>query len=308
MSQTKPVEGATVQAPAKKARRGVSNKTQAVAQLRFHEKDADPRNGLFVGNLDEVKVEWSTNEENKDFPGMAVPRIQFHFTSTHVNATEKRHVYQTAFAVASNVDTIPNGAQSWKVDNVLRLLKHMLDVFYLKGRELTESEEDALALPFEDFDEEGNYVVVDPEEVLKGYATVFTNVVAMLNGEFELAEGEVAKPCFKTADGKPVKVWMKLLRHKKTKNGWVNVTQNGELGFDGFIGNGIVELLKKDVAPTLRLDLAKESITPKETKKEPTLGGPNMMGGGMAVIGNDMAAFGAMPNPAFDAASNDMPY
>ena len=46
--------GVTAETPAKKVRRGVSNQTKAVAQLRFHEKDA-ATNGLFIGHLEEVK-------------------------------------------------------------------------------------------------------------------------------------------------------------------------------------------------------------------------------------------------------------
>ena len=65
-------EGAQI--ATKKIRRGVSNKTQAVAQLKFHEKDA-AQNGLFVGHLEEVRVDWSNSEDSKDFPSMAVPRL-----------------------------------------------------------------------------------------------------------------------------------------------------------------------------------------------------------------------------------------
>ena len=193
-------------------------------------------------------------------------------------------------------------------------IKHILDVFYLKGRELTEAEEAALSLPFDDTDENGEYVVVDVEDVLAGYRAIFEAAASMLNGEFNLADGDTAKPCFKTADGKFIPCWLKLLRHKKRKNDWINVTQNGDLGFDGFIGNGVVELLKKDVPPTvLRLDLAKESITPKETKKAPTIGAPGMavpgMGGVMA--GGPMGDMGGMYNPGADAsaaAGGDMPF
>ena len=39
-------------------RRGISNKTQAVSRLKFHEKDA-AQNGLFMAHLDSVAVEWS---------------------------------------------------------------------------------------------------------------------------------------------------------------------------------------------------------------------------------------------------------
>lgn len=305
------VEGA--QTTTKKVRRGVSNKTQAVTQLKFHEKDA-AQNGLFVGHLEEVRVDWSNSEDSKDFPSMAVPRLTIHFASNHTNASERRHVYQTLFPIPSNVNTIPGGSEEWKVNNVFNWIKHILDVFYLKGRELTEEEEDALSLPFDDTDDNGEYVVVDTEDVLAGYRAIFEATASMLNGEFNLADGDTPKPCFKTADGKFVPCWIKLLRHKKRKNDWINVTQNGDLGFDTFIGNGVVELLKKDMPPTvLRIDHARESITPKEVKKLPTIGAPNMSipGMGGVVANNPMGDVSGMYNPSFDASSaanGDMPF
>ena len=304
-------EGA--QTATKKVRRGVSNKTQAVAQLKFHEKDA-AQNGLFVGHLEEVRVDWSNSEDSKDFPSMSVPRLTFHFASNHLNASEKRHVYQTLFPIPSNVNTIPGGTEEWKVNNVFNWIKHILDVFYLKGRELTEAEEAALSLPFDDTDDNGEYVVVDVENVLAGYRAIFEATASMLNGEFNLSDGDTPKPCFKTADGKFVPCWIKLLRHKKRKNDWINVTQNGDLGFDTFIGNGVVELLKKDMPPTvLRIDHARESITPKEVKKLPTIGAPNMSipGMGGVVANNPMGDVSGMYNPSFDASSaanGDMPF
>lgn len=297
------------QTVAKKVRRGVSNKTQAVAQLKFHEKDA-AQNGLFVGHLEEVRVDWSNNADAKSFTGMSIPRLTFHFASNHANASEKRHVYQTLFPVESNVNTIPGGSEDWRVNNVFNWIKHILDVFYLKGREMTEAEEDALSLTFEDFDENGEYVSVEVEDVIAGYRAIFENTAAMLNGSFDLADGEVAKPVYKTSDGKYIPCWLKLLRHKKRKGDWINVGANGDLAFDGFIGNGVVELLKKDCPPTvLRLDLAKESITPKETKKTPTIGVPGM---GAPAMGGVMAGAPSMGMPvdngAFQAAGEDMPF
>ena len=305
------VEGA--QTTTKKVRRGVSNKTQAVTQLKFHEKDA-AQNGLFVGHLEEVRVDWSNSEDSKDFPSMAVPRLTIHFASNHTNSSERRHVYQTLFPIPSNVNTIPGGSEEWKVNNVFNWIKHILDVFYLKGRELTEAEEEALSLPFDDTDDNGEYVVVDTEDVLAGYRAIFEDTASMLNGEFNLADGDTPKPCFKTADGKFVPCWIKLLRHKKRKNDWINVTQNGDLGFDTFIGNGVVELLKKDMPPTvLRIDHARESITPKEVKKLPTIGAPNMSipGMGGVVANNPIGDVSGMYNPSFDASSaanGDMPF
>ena len=304
--------GVPAEAPAKKVRRGVSNQTQAVSQLRFHEKDA-AQNGLFIGHLAEVRVDWSVNADGKQFTGMKVPRLTYHFASNHANVNEQRHVYQTLFPVESNVQTIPGGTEDWKVNNVFNWIKHVLDVFYLKGRQLTEAEEDALSLPFVDFDENGEYVAINPEEVVAGYATLFNNVVAIMEGKFNTPEGETPKPCYKDANGKPISIWMKLLRHRRRKDSWINVGQNGELGFDQFIGSGVIEIQKPNTLPAiLRVDFAKESITPKETKKQPSIGAPGMgaMGGG--VMASGPADMGSMTagNPAFTGAAGDgeMPF
>ena len=312
MTGTKIENGATAADVApKKARRGVSNQTQAVAQLRFHEKDAAP-NGLFIAHLEDVRIDWSTNADGGAFTGISIPRVTLHFASEHKTAAEQRHVYNTIFPQPSNVDTIPGGKDAWRVDNVFRLIKHILDVYYLKGRDMTTEEEEALSLGFVDYEEDaaGNftYSPVDTEnDVIPAYRTLFENFVAMMNGTFNLKDGEVAKPCYKTADGKFIPAWIKLIRHKKVKNEWRNAGQNGELAFDSFIGNGIVELMKKDMPPTvLRLDLSKESITPKETKSAPTIGAPGSVMPG--VITGDMPMGNAVDNSAFNAALKDMPF
>lgn len=303
------------QSPAKRNRRGVSNKTKAVAQLRFHEKDA-AQNGLFVGHLDSVTVDWSEGKEDaKQFAGIKVPRVTLHFASNQKDANEQRHVYYNLNPVESSVDTMEGGKDDWKVNNIFQWMKHILEVYYLKGREMTEVEEDALSLPFSDCDDEGNYVPVEPEEVVAGYRVIFDNFASMMNGSFNLADGAVAKPVYKTADGKFMPAWIKLLRHKKVKGAWKDVAQNGELGFDSFIGNGVVELMKNNQPPvTLRIDFAKESITPKQTDKKPTIGMPSI---GAPMAGGIAGNFAEMPNMgsgnwneaamAADA-SGDMPF
>ena len=304
--------GATAEAPVKKNRRGVTNETKAVSQLKFHEKDA-AQNGLFIGHLADVNLDWSVGREGTAFAGLKVPRLTFHFASQHANANEQRHVYNTLFPIESNIATIPGGTDEWRVNNVFAWIKHMLDIYYLKGRMMSEAEEDALTLPFCDYDDNNEYVSVDPQEVLNGYATVFANAAAILNGTFNLAEGETPKCVYKDANGKPIAVWMKLLRHKKTKKGWTNVMQNGDLGFDTFIGSGAIEIFKGagTMPAVLRVDFAKESITPKEVKKDPTIGGqgmPGMMPGG-AVMPGMMPSGMPMDNTAFMAAGEeDMPF
>lgn len=303
MAEKKNVEPA---APATKKRRGVSNSTQAVTQLRFHEKDA-AKNGLFIGHLEDVQVQWSVNADGKQFTGLNMPRLTLHFASQHEKKEERRNLYKSIFPVESNVNTIPNGSEEWKINNVLNWIKHLLDVFYLRGRQLTEAEEDALSLGFEDFDEQGEYVPVEPEAVLAAYGVLFDNVAAMLNGSYNLPEGETPKPCYKDANGKPIQIWMKLLRHRKRKNEWINVGNNGELDFDQFIGSGCIELynFKTNMPSILRLDLSKESIIPQETKKAPTMGGMAAMGG---VTVPDAMPGMPMDNGAFNAAGEEMPF
>lgn len=184
----------------------------------------------------------------------------------------------------------------------------MLDVFYLKGRELTEEEEDALTLPFEDFDEQGQYVPIEAEEVIAGYKQIFENAAAMINGIWnkKFDEGESPKPCYKTADGKYIPCWIKLLRCRKQKGQWRNIGSNGELTFDNFIGNGFVELQKGNNPPAvLRLDLSRESIIPKEVAKVPTIG--NMAPQG-SIIAPMVADMGAINNEAYNEAVKDMPF
>ena len=194
---------------AKRVRRGVSNTTRAVSHLKFHEKDA-AANGLFVGQLSDVRVESSVNADGKTFTGLEVPRLTFEFTSCHANVNEKRYVYQTLFPVESNVDTIPEGKDEWRVNAVLAWIKHILDVFYLKGRELTPDEEDSLSLDFIDYEENNGiieYVSVEPEAVLAAYKKLFETVAAMMNGSYADTDKEATgKACYKDANGKPLPV------------------------------------------------------------------------------------------------------
>jgi len=323
MTETTKNAAAVANGAVKRNRRGISNETVAAARLKFHEKDASPANGLFMAHLDSVSVEWSQNSEGNSFAGLKMPRLVVTFASNHDNAKERRYVTKTFFPVESNVDTIPNGKSAWQVDAVLNWTKHLLDVFYLRGRDLTIEEEDALTLTFEDFkeDENGNieYVAVDPQEVLDGYRHVFDNVAAMLNGSFNLAEGEVAKPCFKDANGKPLSCWIKLLRATRNRKGdWVDVDRSKDLAFTTFVGSGAIELVKMKegkICPPiiLSIDKVKESITPKDTNKQPSVGVPGvpgmpgMTGMAMPPAGGDFA--GAPAGAAFDpTASGDMPF
>lgn len=302
---------------AKRVRRGVSNATKAVSHLKFHEKDA-AANGLFVGQLSDVRVESSINADGKTFTGLEVPRLTFEFTSCHANINEKRYAYQTLFPIESNVDTIPEGKDDWKVNRVFAWIKHVLDVFYLKGRELTPAEEDSLSLDFMDYEENNGvieYVSVEPETVLAAYKKLFEAAAAMLNGSYADKDKEATgKACYKDANGKPLSVWMKLLRYAKDKKGDWAAVSHGDLAFPRFVGEGCLELMKaKEFPKVIRIDVTKESITPKEVKKTPTIGTPTIPGmagtmpmGGV-VAGSDVNITTAT-NEAYSEANSDMPF
>lgn len=74
-------------------------------------------------------------------------------------------------------------------------LKHILDVYVLKGKPMTEEQEDALTLPFEDFDDNGEYVTVDVNEVINGWRALFDNFATIMN------TGREGKPVYVGADG-----------------------------------------------------------------------------------------------------------
>lgn len=293
----------------KKKRRGITNEVQATSQLRFHEKDAAP-NRLFMAHLHNVSVAWSVNADGKQFTGEKCPRLVFEFCSNTSDASQMRHYYHSLFPVESNVNTIPGGSEEWKYNQIMRFIKHILDVYYLKGRQLTPEEEDALSLTFDDTDDDGNYVMVEVKDVLAGYAHIFNNVAAMMNGTFNLADGETPKPCYRDANGKFIRCWIKLLRHKKVKGEWKNVGQNGDLAFDPFVGTGLVELAPQPNSQPviISVDESKESITPKETKKAPSIPGVVDAGAGIMAGGPAMMTSPISAGAYNEAGADDMPF
>lgn len=312
--ENKDVETADVKSSKKKKRRGISNEVKAFTIL-FHERDAAP-NQLFLGHLEDVKCQWSVAAEGKSFGGLNVPYLSFVFASNHDNADERRKVRYTLFPVESSTDTCVGGKQAFRVDNIFKWCRHILDVFYLNGRTLTDQEEDDLALDFDDTNDNGEFVIVEPEDVLNAYGKVFTNVADMLNGKYNLAADKTPKPVYKDANGKPIQIWMKLLRCTRNKKGaWQNV-DNGALAFDPFLRGGAIEkYIANKPARILKVDNAKESIVPQDVQKPESkkLGVPGQqfasqfgampmnLGNSANSLGND-DAFGAMP------IENEMPF
>lgn len=292
----------------KKVRRGITNDLRATSRLKFSERDADPTNCLFKGHLESVEVkEAKIGEETTGMPsfnGLTVPVLQLTFASNHEAEADRRYYSQRFFPAESNAETIPNGKNSWRVDYIFQYLKHYLTVF-LGNRPLTEAEEDMMTLSFEDFDDNGEYVEVAPEEVIAGWKKVFDGFTAIMNGTVT----EDAVPVYKTKDGKFAPIWMKLLRYVKNKDAWRAVAggnQSGDLALPGFVGEGVIERYRPNVLPNIKVDVTKESIRPKEVNKAPNIPA------GVPAAGVVAPSMGAMPMEPmggdFGAAASDLPF
>lgn len=292
------------EAPSKVVRRGIAS-ARGTQRLKFSHELAKP-NGLFIAHLDSVVVSKILIGEDKtglpSFNGLQIPRIVITFASNEPDVAKRHYVTISFTAVESNVDTIPGGKKEWQVNAVLDWFKHILNVYVLKGRELTEEESNALSLSYVDFDENGEYVPVAVEDVIASWTTLFENFANMLTTD------RYGKPAYRTLDGKDIPVWIKLIRYNKTpKKGWQPIA-NGELAFPTFVGEGCIEIFSQQTTPAIRLDSIKEAIRPMniESKQPKT---PTIPGIGGAPIAPTMPMGGSdfQENIALDAAE-DMPF
>ena len=291
-------------------RRGVAT-ARGTTRLKFSHEQAK-QNGLFIGHLESVVVSMIQIGEDKtgmpSFNGLEIPKIVLTFASNDPEVSKRNYVTLQFTAVESNANTIPGGKDEWKVNTVFDWFKHILNVYVLKGRELTEDEANALTLSFEDFDEQGEYVPVEPEDVVAGWKTLFENFENIIN------RGRDGQPYYKSKDGKYIPVWIKLLRYIKTgKKGWQPVN-NGDLAFPSFVGEGCIEVYKQNTPPSIRIDSIKEAIIPMnvEKAKAPNMPTPGMGGvaapamGGVPVV-DPMVGAGNFNGIATEAA-DDMPF
>ena len=293
----------------KVSRRGIGS-ARGTTRLKFSHEQAK-QNGLFLGHLDSVVVSMIQIGEDKtgmpSFNGLEIPKLTITFASNEEEVNKRHYQPLTFTAVESNANTIPGGKEEWKVNSVFDWLKHILNVFVLKGRELTEEEEAALSLSYEDFDEQGEYSPVEPEVVIAGWKTLFENFENIMN------RGRDGQPYFKTKDGKNVALWLKMLRYIKTpKKGWQPIN-NGDLSFPSFVGEGCIEIYKQNTPPSIRIDSVKEAIIPMNVEKAkapnmPTPGTGAMAAGmgGVPVV-DPMVGGGNFAGIATEAA-DDMPF
>lgn len=246
-----------------KLRRGIGT-ARGTTRLKFDHSMAVAATGLFLGHIEEVSLKTVTIGEDTSgmpsFNGLEVPRLSIVFASNEDEPNKRKYATVSFMAVESNAETIMGGKSEWKFNQPLDYIKHILEVFVLKGRDFTEDEINSLSLDYIDFDEEGNYVPVDAETVIAGWTKLFDNFVTIMNTAKDGA------PAFKDKAGKFIPVWGKLIRCIKTKKGWQNVT-NGDLAFPSFVGEGVFEIFKNNVKPSIRVDAIRESIIPRVADK-----------------------------------------
>lgn len=299
VNQETPIEGVK-----KVSRRGLGS-ARGTARLKFGNDQAKP-NGLFLGHLEEVKYSTITIGEDKtgmpSFNGFEIPKLTLTFASNEEDPNKRHYVSKTFTAVESNVNTIPGGKEEWKVNSVFDWLKHVLNVYYLKGRELTDEEATALSLTFEDFDEQGEYVSVDTEIVINAWKVLFENFENIMN------RGKDGKPVYHDKNNKFIPVWLKLLRYVKSRKSWTPIN-NGDLSLPQFVGEGCIEIYQQNAIPSIKIDLVKETILIMNVEKPKT---PNMPAvGGMAPMMGGVAIDQTMNPMGTDISSQtleDMPF
>lgn len=288
----------------KVSRRGLGS-ARGTARLKFGNDQAKP-NGLFLGHLEEVKYSTITIGEDKtgmpSFNGFEIPKLTLTFASNEEDPNKRHYVSKTFTAVESNVNTIPGGKEEWKVNSVFDWLKHVLNVYYLKGRELTDEEATALSLTFEDFDKQGEYVSVDTEIVINAWKVLFENFENIMN------RGKDGKPVYHDKNNKFIPVWLKLLRYVKSRKSWTPIN-NGDLSLPQFVGEGCIEIYQQNAIPSIKIDLVKETILIMNVEKPKT---PNMPAvGGMAPMMGGVAIDQTMNPMGTDISSqtiDDMPF
>lgn len=262
-------------------RRGIGS-ARGTTRLKFNNEQAKA-NGLFHAHLDSVVVSMIQIGEDKSgmpsFNGLEIPKIVFTFASNEEDVNKRHYVTLQFTAVESTANTIPGGSEEWKVNSIFDWFKHILNVYVLKGRELTNEEAEALSLSFEDFDEQGEYIPVEPETVIAGWKTLFENFENIMN------RGRDGQPYYKTKDNKNITVWMKLLRFVKSKKKSWQPVNNGDLAFPSFVGEGCIEIYKPNTPASIRVDVVRETIVPMqiEKPKTPNMPTPNMGMGGVPV-------------------------
>jgi hypothetical protein len=304
------------------------------ARLEYTEKDIQ-RGGLFLGQIESVKVEYSDIDAASNgmgnLAGHTVPRLVI---TWHNGAEEskRKYVTQSFLPVESNLDTFAGGKLNWRSTNITSYLLHYIEVFVTHKRDMPPMPiARAIAQGFRDaeyplvngkpnYNAAPSYVSVLAEEVIADYERRFVSFAKLMNngcdeqGNIREDNDPKAASVFKTAAG-GVNCWILLYRSIRIKGEWHD-TPNGKFDFPNFVGTGAFEIAKNGVEPVLLFDSSSMSHKPMGStnpKRTPPVGGGYVPGGGVTMPYNP-AGVGAgsfnqySPNPTGDADASPLPF
>lgn len=227
---------------------GISQATRGASQLKFIPKP-DVYDGLCLGFLKEITLGTADFKENQsgdfaDFAGKAVPTINFVFEGIPEVEGGAAPVYIHSY---KPMPIIQGKDYGWFYDGMLQTIKHFIDVY--TGNKFLAEYEDLLFLGVDL--EEG----MEFDALKAAYEEFFAGVKLVFDGN-----GENLPCLYKTADGSGILVWMHMLLYQNGRE-----VNQGNAGFSNYPGEGHIELFRKDVKPSIRINIAKgESIIPRE--------------------------------------------
>jgi len=226
--------------------KGISKETRGASVKKIVCKP-EINDGLALMTLTDVDVAQAEIKEDSsyvEFRGMKVPRLTFVFTEKTMSDKEEAGMYFKSYMPNPNIFDSDN---EWKWDTMAQTVKHFIDV--LSDDNFKDEYEPLLNIAM---DEGKEY---EPKDQIEAWDGFFKGVQKVFKGHKKEGLPELI--------GKVV--WAKLLLDVKGSK-----TNNGDFGMSNYPGDGLIEVYKEGVSPTLRINIAKgESIVPK-VYEEPT--------------------------------------
>jgi len=212
------------------------NKETRTTTAKEFKVSPEVNNGLAIGILDNVEVSTFTVKDDAkwiDYRGKEAVRLSLIFKEVPKEAGVEAGIYIHSYNFIDHSNTDRNKF----IAGMFQTIKHIIGVYKGGVENITDAEYAYLKLDLEDAK---NYTA---EEIIAAYTKFFNGVKTVIDG----------------CTTKDIKVWMKLLLYIKGSN-----VNGGKLGFTSYPGEGLIELYKQDVEPSLTIRIARqESIIPR---------------------------------------------
>jgi hypothetical protein len=222
--------------------RGITKETRSGSFRKF-KPVPEKHYGLNIAVLHSVTVTKHIAKEDskqESFRGLEVPRITFEFR-------EFTKDEPAIFYHSYNALELDRESTTMLEDAMFQMTNHFISAF---KHDITDEEYTLLNMTATENSK--------PSEVLADYNKFFDGVAKIFN------EGNNGKAIFKNDKDEPRVIYLKLLMYQLIK-GQSSLVNKGDFGIPMFVGEGIVELYRKDIKPNLAINIAKgESIIPRE--------------------------------------------